>query len=69
MPLRSQISLILAAFRLDLGLTPNARTATKKYNALLKAGERHGVEKTGEKLRSLMPWTPKRSIKGVQAAY
>src|SRR6187399_3268091 len=41
----------------------------KKYNALLKAGEEHGIEKTGEKLRSLMPWMPKRSIKGVQAAY
>src|SRR3954467_709619 len=41
----------------------------KKYNALLKAGEKHGIEKTGEKLRSLMPWMPKRSIKGVQAAY
>jgi ketol-acid reductoisomerase len=41
----------------------------KKYNALLKAGEKHGIEKTGEKLRALMPWMPKRSIKGVQAAY
>ncbi|HSI13841.1 MAG TPA: ketol-acid reductoisomerase [Chthoniobacter sp.] len=41
----------------------------KKYNALLKKGEKHGIEKTGEKLRSLMPWMPKRSIKGVQAAY
>src|SRR6188768_2814079 len=41
----------------------------KKYNALLKADEKHQIEKTGEKLRSLMPWMPKRSIKGVQAAY
>lgn len=41
----------------------------KKYNALLKAGEKHGVEKTGEKLRSLMPWMPKRNIQGAQAAY
>lgn len=41
----------------------------KKYNALLKADENHGIEKTGERLRSLMPWMPKRSIKGVQAAY
>src|ERR1700749_3852829 len=30
----------------------------KKYNALLKKGEKHGIEKTGEKLRSLMPWMP-----------
>src|SRR6187549_2544294 len=41
----------------------------KKYNALLKAGEKHGIEKTGEKLRSMMPWMPKRNIKGAQAAY
>ncbi len=41
----------------------------KKYNALLKTGEKHGVEKTGEKLRALMPWMPKRNIKGAQAAY
>jgi len=41
----------------------------KTYNALLKAGEKHGIEKTGEKLRSLMPWLQKRSIKGAQAAY
>jgi ketol-acid reductoisomerase len=41
----------------------------KKYNALLKAGEKHGIEKTGAKLRSMMPWIQKRSIKGAQAAY
>lgn len=41
----------------------------KRYNALLKAGEKHPIEKTGERLRSLMPWMPKRNIKGAQAAY
>jgi ketol-acid reductoisomerase len=41
----------------------------KKYNALLKAGEKHPIEKTGAKLRSLMPWIQKRQIKGAQAAY
>ena len=41
----------------------------KKYNALLKKDEQHAIEKTGERLRGLMPWMPKRSIKGVQAAY
>ena len=41
----------------------------KKYNALLKKDEQHGIEKTGAKLRSLMPWMPKRNIKGAQAAY
>ena len=41
----------------------------KRYHALLKAGEKHGIEKTGAKLRALMPWLQKRSIKGAQAAY
>src|SRR3954467_7899188 len=41
----------------------------KKYNALLKKGEKHQIEKTGERLRGLMPWMKKRSIKGAQAAY
>ena len=38
-------------------------------NALLKKDEQHGIEKTGAKLRALMPWMPKRNIKGAQAAY
>jgi ketol-acid reductoisomerase len=41
----------------------------KKYNALLKAGEKHSIESVGQRLRSLMPWMKKRSVKGVQAAY
>jgi len=41
----------------------------KKYNALLKKGENHSIEKVGARLRSLMPWMQKRSVKGVQAAY
>jgi len=44
-------------------------TGYKKYNALLKAGEKHPVERVGQRLRSLMPWMKKRSVKGVQAAY
>ena len=51
------------------GWVKEYETGYKKYHALLKAGEKHGIEKTGEKLRALMPWMPKRSIKGVQAAY
>ena len=39
------------------------------YNALLKAGEQHPIEKTGERLRGLMPWIKKRNIKGSQASY
>jgi len=41
----------------------------KKYNALLKAGEKHPIEKTGARLRGLMPWIKKRDIKGQQASY
>src|SRR6201986_4630736 len=41
----------------------------KKYNALLKKGEQHGIEKVGARLRGLMPWMKKRSVKGVQASY
>ena len=41
----------------------------KKYNALMKKGEQHGIEKVGARLRGLMPWMKKRSVKGVQAAY
>ncbi|HEY2081744.1 MAG TPA: ketol-acid reductoisomerase, partial [Verrucomicrobiae bacterium] len=41
----------------------------KKYNALLKKGENHSIEKVGARLRGLMPWMKKRSIKGAQAAY
>ena len=41
----------------------------KKYNALLKAGENHSIEKTGARLRGLMPWIKKKNIKGAQAAY
>src|SRR5881394_2908501 len=41
----------------------------KKYNALLKKGANHPVEKVGARLRGLMPWMKKRSIKGVQASY
>jgi ketol-acid reductoisomerase len=41
----------------------------KRYKRLLKAGEGHAIEKTGRRLRGLMPWMTKKNIKGVQAAY
>ena len=41
----------------------------KNYNALLKKGEQHKIEKTGAYLRSMMPWMTKKNIKGVQASY
>ncbi len=45
------------------------QTGYKKYHALLKQGERHPIEKVGARLRALMPWMAKRSVKGAQAAY
>ncbi len=44
-------------------------TGYKRYNSLLRAGEEHPIERTGAKLRAMMPWMQKRSIKGAQAAY
>ena len=45
------------------------KTGYKRYNALLQADANHPIEKTGAKLRAMMPWMQKRSIKGAQAAY
>src|SRR5476649_2463068 len=45
------------------------KSGYKKYNALMKKGANHPIEKVGERLRGLMPWMKKRSIKGTQAAY
>ena len=39
------------------------------YKDLLAAGQKHPVEKVGQKLRSLMPWIQKKNIKVAQAAY
>ena len=36
---------------------------------IIRKGENHPIEKTGARLRGLMPWMKKRSIKGTQAAY
>jgi ketol-acid reductoisomerase len=44
-------------------------TGYKRYHALLKKGENHPIEKTGARLRAMMPWMQKRQIKGAQAAY
>ena len=41
----------------------------KNYKKLLAAGEKHQIEKTGQRLRALMPWVPKRNIKGASASY
>ena len=41
----------------------------RRYHALLTKGQQHPIEKVGARLRGLMPWMKKRSIKGAQAAY
>ena len=41
----------------------------KRYQKLLKQGEKHSIEKVGARLRSMMPWMKKRAVKGAQAAY
>ena len=39
------------------------------YKQFQKDGAKHEIEKTGIRLRSLMPWVKKRNLKGTQAAY
>ena len=45
------------------------QTGRKTYTKLLKAGEKHPIEKVGARLRGLMPWIARRNLKGAQAAY
>jgi ketol-acid reductoisomerase len=51
------------------GWVKEYETGYKRYNKLLKDGEKHGIEKVGGRLRGLMPWMKKRKVKGAQAAY
>ncbi len=44
-------------------------TGYKNYKKLLSNGEKHPIEKTGARLRALMPWISKKNLKGAQAAY
>jgi len=46
-----------------------AKTGKKKYHKLLADGAKHPVEKTGARLRGLMPWIGKRNLGGAQASY
>lgn len=39
------------------------------YTKALRDGAKHPIEKTGGRLRGLMPWVAKRNIKGSQASY
>jgi ketol-acid reductoisomerase len=51
------------------GWVKEYETGYKNYRRLLKDGEKHPIEKTGARLRGLMPWIQKKNIKGAQAAY
>lgn len=51
------------------GWVKEYETGYKRYHKLLKAGEKHDIEKVGSRLRGLMPWMKKRAVKGAQAAY
>ena len=39
------------------------------YQRMLKESEQHPIEKTGKRLRGMMPWIPNKNIKGSQASY
>jgi ketol-acid reductoisomerase len=51
------------------GWVKEYETGYKRYSKLLKDGEKHSIEKVGERLRGMMPWMKKRRVKGAQAAY
>ena len=51
------------------GWINEAKTGKKKYHKLLADGAKHPIEKTGARLRGLMPWIGKRNLGGAQAAY
>lgn len=49
--------------------TKEYKDGLPNYKQLLKDGEKHQIEKTGKRLRGLMPWVNKKNIGGAQAAY
>ncbi len=51
------------------GWIKEAKGGKKKYHKLLKDGAKHPIEKTGARLRGLMPWVSKRNLSGSQASY
>ena len=46
-----------------------SKTGRKKYHKLLNDGAKHPIEKTGARLRGLMPWIGKKNLGGAQASY
>jgi len=51
------------------GWIKEATSGKKKYHKLLNAGAKHPIEKTGARLRGLMPWIGKKNVGGAQASY
>jgi len=51
------------------GWIKEAKGGKKKYHKLLADGTKHPIEKTGARLRGLMPWIGKKNIGGAQASY
>jgi ketol-acid reductoisomerase len=51
------------------GWIKEAKSGKKKYHKLLADGAKHPIEKTGARLRGLMPWIGKRNLGGAQASY
>jgi len=51
------------------GWIREAKMGKKKYHKLLADGTKHPIEKTGARLRGLMPWIGKRNLGGAQASY
>jgi len=51
------------------GWVQEYQSGYREYNRLLKEGEKHSIEKVGKRLRGMMPWMKKRTVKGAQAAY
>ena len=45
------------------------QSGNKNYKKYQRDGAKHPIEKTGKRLRAMMPWIKKRNIKGAQAAY
>jgi ketol-acid reductoisomerase len=46
-----------------------SKTGRKNYHKLLNNGAKHPIEKTGARLRGLMPWIGKKNLGGAQASY
>lgn len=46
-----------------------AQAGYPRYQEFQKESAAHPIEKTGQRLRSLMPWVKKRNLQGAQAGY